>query len=215
VSEQTSPSPESRRPGFTSSNASTAAHDDLHECGACFRPCGTVVRNGVRMCQSCTCRRAPTPPDDTRRATAVGYDVDQVVTLCTCCGLGVLRDGSHWTVWFCVSCKARVRRLHEEYDAYLIPDGRHSLHGGFGRRGRAAFERSEVRAFAAVIGSIAHRTGRVDTWATRVVQQHLATFGFNHGSDVSPLLYLDKQTQTDAARGRAFRGLCAWLGAEV
>jgi hypothetical protein len=126
--------------------------------------------------------------------------------------LELLRDGTHWTVWFCDPCKARVLRLHEEYAAYLIPIGRHSLHGGFGLRGQDAVDEAKRSAFVASIGTVSDRMGRLDAWAARVVERNLEIFGFPTGIDVSLPAYLAIQVRADAAKARAFHGLCAWLG---
>ena len=65
--------------------------------------------------------------------------------MCNCCGIEVLRSGTRWSVWFCDTCKERVREVHSQYRAYLLPVGRHSVMAGFGVTAEEARSASSFR----------------------------------------------------------------------
>ena len=96
-------------------------------------PCGDAVGRApdrrdlsAEIIQLGSCpahREGPTEP-------WTGYDYNRFVELCRCCGAVPLRSGSRWSVWFCPTCRAEVDLLNSRLGRYIVPIGRHSLHGG-------------------------------------------------------------------------------------
>ncbi len=105
------------------------------------------------------------------------YDHNTSAELCRCCGLELLKSGSRWSVWFCESCKNRVRRLNRDAGRCILPLGRHSLHANVSLTGKQARRPGEVMAFVAALHAIGDARKVLGRWAERVVDLNIEAMG--------------------------------------
>jgi hypothetical protein len=197
-------------PGLTSYNAPTDIDfSQMCICGLCFGIAGPwryLDRAPTHLLiQECTCTKA-----STRYATWPRFDFNEAVTLCRCCGLELLRSGSKWSVWFCGACKERVRRLHQEFNVYLIPIGRHSIMGGFGLRGDAVRDEAKIEAFATVTRTLFARMDLLEEWANQVVQRNMAAISGDR-TQVPLTDYLTRAYEDSMTKQEAFTSLIRYF----
>jgi hypothetical protein len=136
------------------------------------------------------------------------FDFHQVVELCNCCGLEILRTGSRWSVWFCDECKQRVREVHERYRAYLLPIGRHSIMSGVGLTGAESKEPQKLSAFLGKTRALEDAINHLSVWARHIVHQNLHVLGFADHGDTGLLAYRKSAVDAGLDKRTAFEGLC-------
>ena len=104
--------------------------DGFRVCSTCFDPFEFRLQ-GATSRQRCQC------PDKVPAGGSrwPGYDFNEHLHLCECCGAEALPSGSKWSVWFCDECKAMVLDLNGRAGFSAIPIGRHSLMNGVGLSG--------------------------------------------------------------------------------
>jgi len=103
-------------------NVSLASIAVMRVCRTCGKLSGEFFKNGSSVRQQCKCEKT----DEDRW---LGFDFNEIVTLCYGCGLAVLPSGSRYSLWFCEPCKQTVCALNDACNAYVIPTGRHSFMG--------------------------------------------------------------------------------------
>ncbi len=158
--------------------------------------------------QLCRCQgpRQPSEPGE-RSERWPGFDFNTAVELCKCCGLEPLRSGSRWSVWFCDECKERVRELHEAYQRYIVPIGRHSFMGGFGLSGKAVRDDAEIHYFASRWKTVAEAINALYDFSRSVVADNLRLLGLADQSQIPLAQYLSV-AQPVLGKEDAFRRLC-------
>jgi hypothetical protein len=184
--------------------------DLLGVCRLCGAVHGEVFRHapnadGHGMRQACDC--VTTPPME----TWPGYDFNQAVTLCRCCGRKLLMSGLRWSEWFCDGCLPPIETINRVCSNCVIPTGRHSLleHLAWSNEGPYA----EVPEFIRELGDWFDRVERLETHARNVVHDNLALLSEGTTETDVPLTeYLQRLPSTTAsvqaavlALGRAFK----------
>ena len=196
-------------PGFFSTNAATGVDcTQLTICGSCYHIRGQWSDSSSPervMYQRCSCQ--PTEPEG-YAPWPTGFDFHQVVELCNCCGIEVLRSGSRWSVWFCDSCQERVQEVHSRYRAYLLPIGRDSLYSGFDVTAEEASEPRKVSAFLGKTRVMGEAIGHLSEWAKQVVRQNLEVLGLAERDDTPLLSYCKAAAEAGLDKMTAFDGLC-------
>jgi len=114
-------------------NVSLASIAVMRVCRTCGKLSGEFFKNGSSVRQQCKCEKT----DEDRW---LGFDFNEIVTLCYGCGLAVLPSGSRYSLWFCEPCKQTVFALNDACNAYVIPTGRHSFMGSRWQRDLAKLE---------------------------------------------------------------------------
>lgn len=189
-------------------------------CPACFQirgPWRFIQSSGSEhkenplseLYQLCRCQgpRQPSEPGE-RSERWPSFDFNTAVELCKCCGLEPLRSGSRWSVWFCDECKERVRELHEGYQRYIIPIGRHSLMGGFGLSGKAVRDDAEIHYFVSRWKSITEAIEALYDFARNVVADNLELLGLAEQSQIPLAQYISLASRQVHSKEAAFRRLC-------
>jgi hypothetical protein len=153
---------------------------DAVVCGRC-----SLLRAEVpgRFHQCCRCE---TP---TSREPIRGYDFAMAAELCRCCGAQLVASGSKYSVWFCQPCLQLVRGFNDQLGCYIIPIGRHSLHGRIALAGSAVENGRMVAEFVDRVGSWSERLGWIDAWSGSAVRYNRATLEMGIG-DVLLSTYL-------------------------
>jgi hypothetical protein len=121
---------------------------------------------------------------------------------------------SRWSVWFCDECKERVRRLHEEFNVYLIPIGRHSVMGGFGLRGKDASDPAKIEALVQVTRNLFARITLLEEWARQAVQRNIEAIGGLNKAEMQLTCYLTRANEVGTTKLDAFAGLIGFFGIE-
>jgi hypothetical protein len=189
----------------------TGEYASFKICRVCHTLCGCVWGNSERR-QECACIwsqvRAGLRPALTRWP---GFDFPKAAELCYCCGAEVLNSGSRWSVWFCNECKEHVRLLHQRHRRDLIPIGRHSLMNGFGLTGSAAQDQVAVKQFTLRVSGLFDRMDLLTSWASTIVAENVRTRGFEEGTDVPLMKYMDAIVRHPVDKTNAFERLCAYF----
>src|SRR4030042_3262893 len=104
---------------------------------------------GIDHYQKCSCKTAKPdmPPEGQGQKKWRGFDFNEVITLCHCCGQEVLSSGTKWSVWFCSPCKERVIEFNTKYQQTIIPIGRHSIMAGYQLSGKESEDKKKVQEF--------------------------------------------------------------------
>jgi hypothetical protein len=144
-----------------------------------------------------------------------GFDFKRAVELCQCCGLEPVRSGSRWSVWFCDDCKEMVRQLHAKYQRYIVPIGRHSVHGGFGVTGEKSHDEAEVEYFAIRWKDVSEAIDHLARFARLTVSENLEKLGFSRDTDVRLVEYLAAVARNPLDKKAAFRRLCRFFEVEA
>jgi hypothetical protein len=141
-------------------------------CGGLFGP--------APLGQRCACDRTPQAPWP-------GYDFNEQIRLCDCCGRFLLPSGRRWSIWFCGPCKERVILLNQEFGFPLIPLGRHSLVNGLGLSGgpgRTPPSDDQIERFAEALGGLFDRmTILNDEWKPAHLRSELVRLGLLTGHE--------------------------------
>jgi hypothetical protein len=164
---------------------------------------GTQGWEQLCACQSSTLREQRIEIDQW-----IGFDFNELATLCYGCGTQVLRSGWRFSVWFCDDCKARVRRINEEFQFALIPIGRHSLMAGVGLNGSATRDEARIQRFVDQLGSLGQRVDVLRELARDTVRLNLERMAGGEQAAVSLVDYLHWLHGRTELRQEAFHRLC-------
>lgn len=196
----------------------------IHICPECFRLVGPLPperrQNGresrwQERFQSCGHRPDPSVTPGSPRVVWPGYDYNEAVCLCRCCGLTPLWSGIRWSVWFCSPCMQLIGQLHALCKRYVIPIGRHSFMSGYGVRdpgepglfGPLTTDRDVRRVFRA-LKKLFSSMDVLFSWYTTVMPWNLSDLGFKRGSEVSLVDYTRKAIELQPDFYARFLGLC-------
>jgi hypothetical protein len=196
-------------------------------CPTCHRLQGQVAgrrndatQDRVVLVQSCECVWAEGRRTGIFPPRWPGYDLNEVWTLCYGCGAEVLARGSRWSVWFCVPCKAGVRRLHEVCGGDVVPIGRHSMMARFGVPGGgpvalAGQPHPDAQAIARFVDALGRLTGRMEhlaAWAARAVALNLRERALAVADPVPLPRYVAALSALPVDRWRRVQGLGRHFG---
>jgi hypothetical protein len=156
-----------------------AVANALHVCRDCGGLYGKCFVQNEPVDQLCRCRRSDEP-------RWPGFDFNESLTLCYCCGLVSLRSGSRWADWFCDPCKKVVISLNDICGAYVIPIGRHTIHGCHWQSELCVHAgQPDIDAFVHSLDDWNDRISRVLVHAQQAVQANCEIAGH---SSANPLL---------------------------
>jgi hypothetical protein len=192
-------------PGGGASGSSGTQLDrfgDLLVCRTCGDVKGPVPGLANGACELCDC----VPVDERRAApTWPRFDFNSAFQLCVCCGLEALPSGSRWSVWFCDSCRRRVRKLNDLAGRCVVPIGRHSLMNGV----TVSTDRGEAALAASCdqLISFLQSTQGISAWGRGVVRSNLEALYGPGGGDVRLARYLVDADRSGLNKEAAFRNL--------
>lgn len=199
-------------PGLSSHNA--PLHMDFSKmsiCTACLEVKGPWRENNSKALQ----QKCPCNPKPIRRAKAwPSFDFNTAVELCYCCGLELLSSGSRWALFFCDECKKNVVSFNDRYGAYLIPIGRHSLHGGVSVSAKNRVDRrkvEEVEEFVSRWRETVNAMGALSKWSAQIIAANLEAFGFDRKADTPLPEYLAAVARLPQDKDQAFAKLCHFM----
>lgn len=179
--------------------------DLLAVCRLCGSLHGEVFRHapgsdGHGMRQACDC--VTTPPVE----TWPGYDFNQAVALCRCCGRKLLMSGLRWSEWFCDNCLPPIEMINRFCGSCVIPTGRHSLLTHLAWSNDA--ESTETPEFVRELGDWFQRVERLEAHARTVVHDNLACLDEGTTDTDVPLAdYLQRLPATPAVAQAAVMAL--------
>ena len=157
--------------------------------------------------QKCACKTAKPdrPPKGKSREKWPGFDFNEVITLCHCCGQEVLRSGSKWSVWFCEVCRKRVIQFNTQYRKTIIPIGRHSIMAGYALSGKESADENKVHQFMRNLKSLFERIDVLEEWRRRIMSRNLKSLGYS--KDMTLVEYLSR-VKSLPERSIPFKKMC-------
>lgn len=136
------------------------------------RSCGALAglpRGRRRYRQACRCDRA-------EQERWPGFDFNEHLDLCWCCGLEPIPSGSKWSSFYCADCRERVRDYNEAWGRALVYLGRHSLMNDVVVRGPGT-SGTLPPALAGFLGGMTAFYDAMDRWRPSRLQTVLAALG--------------------------------------
>jgi len=163
----------------------------LSICQWCYRLFGFWrYRSGGRAQavweQLCSCSRGPR----SERPNWPGFDYNNVVELCKCCGAELLQSGSKWSVWFCDECKRNVTELNGTAGFALISIGRHSIMNGIVLPASAPNTQPVIERFMGRCENLFARMDWLDDRMKLVLKQRLGAADLTLGPNPELVHYL-------------------------
>ncbi len=171
-------------------------YEDAKVCSSCLEIYGFIyLKSGIfyQKCNSkCPVRdlKETMPITEKEQAKWEGYDYNQVLTLCYCCGAEQLRSGSRWSVWFCETCRKRVLEFNQEIGISLIPIGRHSLMNGIGLELGPVVSKIKIKETFDDLRQLGARIDRMDQWKKIGKSHNWLSTGLDPEQDISLIKYL-------------------------
>jgi hypothetical protein len=165
---------------------------------------------GIDYYQKCGCKTAKPdmPTEGQGKKKWRGFDFNETVTLCYCCGQDLLLSGSKWSVWFCEKCKERVIKFNSRYQMTIIPIGRHSIMSGYQLSGKESQDKNKVQSFVKSLKSLFERMGILEEWRKHIISHNLKSLGYS--KDITLVKYLSK-VRSLPERSVAFRDMCKFF----
>ena len=79
--------------------------ENMKICQECFYLDGHILdrKTGNEYHQRCIC-----PSPEPRPGPWPGFDFNEIIRICDCCGTELLLGGSKFSVWFCEECKEEI-----------------------------------------------------------------------------------------------------------
>lgn len=186
-------------------------YEDAKICSSCLDIYGFLHTGEEAYYQKCHLKcpdrdlKIDMPHGEKNQLPWDGFDYNEVVTLCYCCGTELLRSGSRWSVWFCEQCKERVVEFNTEADRTIIPIGRHSLMHGIGLKVEPLVSKIKIIAtideFNQLRASIAH----LERWRKIPISRNWRSAELDSGQDVGLVKFLHSVEGFD--KERAFIGM--------
>ena len=169
--------------------------EDAKICSSCLDIYGFIRTDQAVYYQKCNPKcpngnKMDMPSDEKEQLPWKGFDYNEIVTLCHCCGTELLRSGSRWSVWFCEPCKERVVTLNAEAGVAVIPIGRHSLMNGIGIEGKPSISKKEIKAMAGSLNNMGSRIDCLEEWRKMAKSRNWQFAGLDPGQDAGLIKYL-------------------------
>jgi hypothetical protein len=135
-----------------------------------------------------------------------GFDFNEVITLCYCCGAVLLPSGGRFDTWFCGECTPRMEAINDVRGQYVIPVGRHSI---LGSRWSIPTQpkNGENAEFAKTIVNMFDRISELAGYAPRAVVWQCAEQEFSDPR-VPLSVYLERLQVTGFHRSHCVMNLC-------
>ena len=110
-----------------------------------------------------------------------------------------------WSVWFCDSCRRRVRKLNDLAGRCVVRIGRHSLMNGV----TVSTDRGEAALAASCdqLITFLHNTKGISAWGREVVRSNLEALYGPRSGDVRLARYLVGAERSELNKEAAFRNL--------
>ncbi|MGC3972578.1 MAG: hypothetical protein QM775_36115 [Pirellulales bacterium] len=139
-----------------------------------------------------------------------GYDFNQAVTLCRCCGRRLLISGMRWSEWFCGDCLPQIEKMNTRCRGTLIPSSRHTLMTALADR---EGETQPLPCLNKELGDWFDRVELLEQHARRVIHENLESLGLESlDSDVLLGVYLEQLPPSQAALKSSLRALAEMFG---
>ncbi len=186
-------------------------YEDAKVCSSCLEIYGFIyLKSGIfyQKCNSkCPVRdlKETMPITEKEQAKWEGYDYNQVLTLCYCCGAEQLRSGSRWSVWFCETCRKRVLEFNQEIGVSLIPIGRHSLMNGIGLELGPVVSKIKIKETIVNLRQLGTRSDHLERWKKTVKSRNWRSARLDEGQDVGLIKYL--LSAKELSKEEAFLGM--------
>lgn len=104
-----------------------------------------------------------------------GYDFNLRHELCRLCGATACWSGHRFAVWFCEPCRLAVLAANDRLGGYVIPIGRHSIHGAQAPRDAGA---GQAEGLVRFVRGLAERMDLLERWRLAQVQELWVAAGF-------------------------------------
>ncbi len=103
-----------------------------------------------------------------------GFDFDEILTICHCCGQEVLMSGSTWAFWFCPECLAMAGAYNREKGRTVIPVGRNPNLAGLD--GSCLDDRSAFMQFSDAAADLSLRIGHLEKWRRLMMSENFILY---------------------------------------
>ena len=186
-------------------------------CADCGKVHGSWKEKGMfnpTFQQRCGCENRKRTTDNSEKWP--GFDFNEVVTLCYCCGSDLLTSGSRWSVWFCKECAKKISTVNHNIGLWLIPIGRHSLMHGIGINCHNKNEEEinyAIKEFHEKTESLFKQQNKLYAWARSIVIKNIKRLNvINNGPDMRLSQYLNLMKKTHGDKEECFRKMCESFG---
>lgn len=150
--------------------------------------------------QKCACKnKSGMPPKAKNQEKWPGFDYNERVTLCYCCGQEMLMSGLKWSVWFCDECKNRIMDFNTKYQQTIIPIGRHSIMAGYRLSGEDAQKNENIEKYTGKVNKLFNRMDHLFEWRKMVISDNLKKMGYIKRADMDLIKYLSSIEETRKA----------------
>jgi hypothetical protein len=103
-----------------------------------------------------------------------GYDFNEVITFCYCCGKELLRSGSKWARFFCNQCRENVVKFNLSNPHQLIPYGRHSMMQNYHLRFDDGTDGEKISDFAKNVNSLNQSIILLCRWKKKIMSHNFS-----------------------------------------
>ncbi len=163
---------------------------DMRICSECFRIYGawryhdgfapifggsnTVTYEQVCHpdCPSRSGRHQPKHGEGTK--TWEGFDFNEILAICHCCGQEILLSGSTWAFWFCPDCLAMAAAYNRERGRTIIPVGRNPKLAGL--EGNCPEDRRTFETFSDEAAELSLRIEHLEKWRRLMMSENFILY---------------------------------------
>jgi hypothetical protein len=187
-------------------------------CGQCFSVEGQCRHKGQWLDQAHTHDRQSRISDPAESPLWDGFDFNEVVCLCYCCGTELLESGSKWSVWFCPECNKLAVHVNRFLQYYWLPIGRHSAMSSSSEtplgliHGQDIQRPKKVESFVEDLQTVFQRVERIRLLAKEAVRQNFLCLGFKRENAISLPSYIRTVKATQIDKKVRFIQLCQRMG---
>jgi len=153
-------------------------------------------------------RKSDMPIKEIKQEKWDGFDFNEMVMLCYCCGQKVLKSGSRWSVFFCEDCKKKVMELNQQFQRAIIPIGSHSLMNGIGLNKDGIDNPQAIKEFHAKTNKMFASNEKLRKWTTQRLSNNFKVLGYD--DDVLLNDYIAKAAVV-VDKSEAFGQMCDFL----
>jgi hypothetical protein len=143
----------------------------LKVCGKCGKIYGPwqfkKAPQKITPYQACKCEIKPGEASVSDRWP--GFDFNEMVTICYCCGQTLLNSGNKFSCWFCEECRKKVVKFNTMCQQRVVPIGRHSLMAGFHVNTASKDDSKFLKHWKALVD----RMGILDKWRKKRVLENI------------------------------------------
>lgn len=163
---------------------------DMRICSECFRIYGTWrYREGFppifggsstatyeQVCHQDCPSRAGIPQAKHGRCAGdwEGFDFNEILAICHCCGQEVLMSGSTWAFWFCPECLAMAGAYNRQQGRTIIPVGRNPNLAGL--ENNCPEDRTGFRRFSDAAAGLSLRIAHLEKWRRLMMSENFILY---------------------------------------